>query len=400
MSRGELNRNVGGCCLAYAFSLQGAKEGLRALDRLISRYGPDADATTLVLQIVAERARAYADLDVSESTRDAGTLGDTPDGRDRDAAGDDVTDGTPELSGSSAQAGQPTGRGDCGADEATDGLGSQPGDMDSPSADEEPAGNRRPAEGGGETVDGKTSEPKASGDAGAPDEADSQGASGDRRGGAVKVSPALARVAEIARIARALSRLTADASRPEPSPLLDGRRVVRELVTRQVRLHRMRRDVPAVRGLLVMHDVSGSCSWIAARTWGIAAALAARYGGLYAAATPAPGIGPAEGSLDPSRIVGRGAYRFSRLAPIVGSGHGDDVDGWSRLRAAGISHLLVLGDGHGEHGYRAAAESGIRVLWANPNAHIAPANTAWCAAYTIIADGDIAAAVETLARRA
>jgi hypothetical protein len=176
--------------------------------------------------------------------------------------------------------------------------------------------------------------------------------------------------------------------------------VVRELVTRQVRLHRMRRDVPAVRGLLVLYDVSGSCDWIAARTWGIAAALASRYSGLYAAATPAPGIGHAEGSLAPAEIVGRGAYRFRRLSPIVGSGHGDDVDGWARLKAAGISHLLVLGDGHGARGYRAAAESGIRVLWCNPNEDIAPANTAWCAAYTIIANGDIAAAVETLARRA
>jgi hypothetical protein len=82
-------------------------------------------------------------------------------------------------------------------------------------------------------------------------------------------------------------------------------------------------------------------------------------------------------------------------APIVGSGHGDDIDGWRSLKAAGISHMLVFGDAHGTTGYRAAAEAGIRLLWANPNRSIAPVDTAWCD-YTLIADGDIAAAVENL----
>jgi hypothetical protein len=191
----------------------------------------------------------------------------------------------------------------------------------------------------------------------------------------------------------------ADTTRQEPCPLWDGKQVVREIVTRQVRLHRMRRDAPAVKGLLVIYDVSGSCEWIAARTWGIAEALAMRYVGFYAAQTPAIGFDDdanAEGSLDPSTIIGRNTRRFAKLPPIVG--YGADVDGWARVKAAGISHMLVFGDAHGTAGYRAAAKAGIRVLWANPNPDIAPSDTSWCA-YTLIADGDIAGAVENLITR-
>lgn len=421
-------------------------EGLRTLDRLISRYGADTIAIDLLFQAkdpeddgwwveveeeadrtdhkvgedapISDGAHTNAeanthggdgnsgecqhaaqtsadDRDGSDSACNAGAAGDTPDGRDCDAAGDDASNGgTPELSKSSAKAGKPTGQGEFGADEVTEGMGSHPDDDDSSPADDEPAGNRCPAEGGEECDAGTEHGPKAShGDAGAP-KADSHSASG---GCAVRVSPSLARVTEVARISRALSRLMADATRQEPCPLWDGKRVVRELVTRQARLHRMRRDVPAIKGMLVLYDVSGSCSWIADRTWSIAEMLARRYSGFYAAQTPALGIFDAEGSLDPSTIVGRSAKRFAKLPPIVG--HGADVDGWARVKAAGISHMLVFGDAHGTLGYRAAAKAGIRVLWANPNPDIAPVDTSWCD-YTLIADGDIAAAVETLTRRA
>jgi hypothetical protein len=394
MSRGKLEKNVGGCCLAYAFGGPG-DEGLRTLDRLISRHGPDANAEELVLQLVEERRRAMY-RDDSEGACDAGALADTPDGRGRQAAGDDANGGAPERSGSSApDAGQPTDQGESGTDEVTEGMGSRPADTSSPSADNEPAGDRCPAEGGGEAVDGTTATPQAEGDAGAPEADDSQGASGNGGGCAVKVSPTLARVAEVARVARALSRLLADATRPDPSPLWDGRRVVRELVTRQVRIHRMRRDVPAIKGLLVLYDMSGSCAWIAARTWGIAAALAERYTSMYAAPTCSEAGG--EGSLAPEEIVGRDVRRFRKLPPI--GGYGEDVDGWRRIRAAGVSHLLALGDAHGEPGYRAAAAAGIRVWWCNPNEDIAPRETSWCE-YTLIRNGDIAAAVETVTRRA
>jgi hypothetical protein len=385
---------VGGCCLAYAFGFR--DEGMRTLDRLIGLYGPNADATELVLQLVEERRRAMEERARAMEERAAVSAAeeDTPDGRGRKAAGDDATGGTPERSGSSAQAGQPTDQGESGTDEVTEGMGSRPNDDSSTAADEEPVGNRCPATGDVENVAGTTSAPQAEGDAGAP-EAESQGAPADGGGSAVKVSPTLARVAEVARIARALSRLLADATRPEPSPLWDGRRVVRELVSRQVRMHRMRRDVPAVRGLLVLYDTSGSCAWIAARTWGIAAALAERYAGLYAAPTCSEAGG--EGSLAPAEIVGRDTKRFRTLPAI--EGYGADADGWRRIRAAGISHLLALGDAHGEPGYRAAAAAGIKILWVNPNEDIGPDDTSWCA-YTLITNGDIAAAVETVARRA
>jgi hypothetical protein len=336
---------------------------------------------------------AAEDRDAPESACDAGALGDTPDGRGHETAGDDADGGTPECSGPSAHdAGQPTDRGDHGADEVTEGMGSRPIDDHFTPADDEPVGTRCPAEGGVESVDGNLRAPQDSGDAGAP-ESDFQGAF-SRGGGAVKVSPTLARVTEVARIARALSRLMSDATRPDPSPLWDGKRVVRELVTRQVRIHRMRRDVHAVKGLLVLYDVSGSCAWIADRTWGIASALASRYAGLLAA--PTSSCAGAEGSLDPREIVGRTARMYAGLPPITG--YGDDVERWRMIRAAGVSHMLVLGDAHGTPGYRAASEAGIRVLWANPNAHIAPRDTAWCV-YTLIRDDDIASAVETLAQR-
>jgi len=425
----------------------------RALDMLISRYGPDASAKDVWDALTASESRG-----ASESARDAaGTTGDTSDpAQERESAGDDASDGgasgesssggTPE-SGDDAQqqAEQGDDRGadevtasgmDSGADaaprggsdhrqedadasaslgaddqsddraEAGEGAGDQPDDQTETG---EVAGDDAGEEADGETgeeADGETGEVAGDqpddqtedGEGAGEDDEDGEGAGyGEQEGGRVaKVAPSLARISEVARIARALSRLMADATRPEPSPLWDGKRVVREMITRQVRLHRMRRDIPAVKGLLVLYDVSGSCEWIAARTWGIAEALAKRYGGFYAAQTPAYGPGDAEGSLDPSKIVGRSAMRFAKLPPIVG--YGADVDGWARVKAAGISHVLVFGDAHGTAGYRAAAKAGIRVLWANPNSDIAPYDTSWCD-YTLITDDDIAAAVENLTRR-
>jgi len=424
-------------------------EALSTLDRLISKHGPNAFAADILQPKddwieenradrtnhkvgedapISDGAHTNPDADThggdgnsgecdhaaekaaenragSDSACKAGATGDTPSGHEDGAVGADVSDdGTPGPAHSSADAGQPTGRGDSGADEVTEGMGSHTIDRSSSSADKEPVGTRCPATGDEEAGDGSWSEPEAAGDAGAP-EADSQSASGSSRrhgdcsgegGGALKVSPLLARVTQVARIARALSRLMADATRPEPSPLWDGKRVVRELVSRQVRLHRMRRDVPAVKGLLVLYDVSGSCAWIADRTFGIAEALAKRYSRLFAAPTPSPFGG--EGSLDPTQIIGRDVKRFAKLPPILGYGYGDDVTGWRRLKAAGISHILVFGDAHGTAGYQAAAEAGIRVLWANPNPNIAPDATDWCD-YTLISDDDIAAAVEKLASK-
>jgi hypothetical protein len=337
------------------------------------------------------------DLAGSDSACNAGTTGDTPNpGHGIERAGDDASNGgtsgesshggTPEP-GDDAQHGADQG-GDRGADEVpASGMGS--------GADAAP----------GEECDHRQETADASASPGADDQSsdgtESFAAAVTEEGGA-RASidrPTLAAVSELARVVRALSRLMADATRQEPCPLWDGKRLVRELVTHQVRLHRMRRDTPAVNGLLVIYDVSGSCEWIAARTWGIAEALAMRYKGFYAAQTPAlsSDYANAEGSLDPSEIVGRDTKRFSKLPPIVG--YGDDVDGWARVKAAGISHMLVFGDAHGTAGYRAAAKAGIRVLWANPNPDIAPSDTSWCA-YTLIADGDIAGAVESLARRA
>jgi hypothetical protein len=426
---------------AIASAIGWGDDALRALDRLISRHGANAIAFGVLLGFdddfveveeeaertdhkigedapISEEAHDNADAnthggdgnsgecehaaeksandrDGFDSACDAGTIEDTPDCHEHEAAGYDVIDGMPGFSDLSAKAGMPTDRGDCGTDEVTEGMGSRPIDCNSMLADDKPDGTRCPAMGGMESIDGNTREPKASqGDAGAP-EADFHSASS---GCVVKVSQALAKVSEVARIARALSRLMADATRHEASPLFDGKRVVHELVTRQFRVHRMRRDVPAVKGLLVLYDVSGSCDWIADRTWGIAESLAKRYDGFYAAKTPAIGRDCSEGSLSPSDIVGRNNKRFSKLPPIVGKGHGDDVSGWVLLKAAGISHILVFGDAHGTAGYRAAFEAGIRILWVNPNKNIAPYDKSWCE-YALINDGDIAEAVEKLTLR-
>jgi hypothetical protein len=422
----------------------------RALDMLISRFGPDASAVDVWNMLIQSESQ---DRSASDSANDsnAGAAGDTSDpAQDAERADDDVSDGgaSGELSLGGApeswdaaqqQAEQEDDRGadevtasgmDSGADPAP-GDGSDHRDDTADASASLVAGNQSDDQTEAQQADeedndqsddrseadGETDESDEAGEAGEEieeyyeeDEEAGEEASEDagedfgevyyasQTGGRVaKVSPSFARIAEVARIARALSRLMADTSRPEPSPLWDGKRVVRELVSHQVRLHRMRRDVPGIKGLLVLYDVSGSCEWIAARTWGIAEALATRYSSLYAAQTPAT-EDYAEGSLDPASIIGRSATRFAKLPHIIGDGYGNDIAGWMRLKAAGVSHMLVFGDAHGTAGYLAAAAAGIRVLWANPNAEIAPRNTSWCD-YTIIADGDIAAAVETLVRR-
>jgi len=419
----------------------------RALDMLISRFGPDASAKDVwdaicaqqqaagegnqqqqqaagegnqqqQQQQAAEKAAENRDASDSACNKDTGATGDTPDPAHDGASADDdantggasgeaPTGGAPE-SGNAAQQ-EAEREGERGTDEVTasgmdSGADPAPGEEGDHRQDDAADASASPGvedqsddqtEAGDQSDDQTEAGEEAGEDAG--DQTGEDASFGQEGGRTASVTPSLARVTEVARIARALSRLVADATRTEPSPLWDGERVVRELISRQVRLHRMRRNMPAVKGLLVLYDVSGSCAWIAARTWGIAEALAKRYSAFYAAQTPAT-EDCAEGSLDPAGIVGRGAKRFAKLPPIIGDGYGDDVAGWRRLKNAGISHLLVFGDAHGTAGYHAAAKAGIKVLWANPNACIAPRNTAWCD-YTLIADEDIAGAVETLVRR-
>lgn len=342
---------------------------------------------------------AANDRTASESTCQAGATGDTPepaqeieradaDASNGGAPGESSPGGTPEP-GVDAQPHAEQG-GDCGTDEATaSGMGSGA----DPASGEE--GDHRD-----ETPDASAS-PEAEDQSSIADAAaDNAAADGASQGGSRSpvAGPTLAKISDVARIARSLTRLMADATKPDPSPLWDGRRVVRELVSRRYSMARMRRDVRAPKAVLVLYDMSGSCAWIADRTWGIAQALATRYSALLAA--PTASAAGEEGTLAPEEIEGRSPIvRALRRHAHIWRG---DAEGWRAVRAAGITHMLVFGDAHGIDGYLAASVAGIKVLMANPNPNIAPHpyHIAALAGYTEIAGDDIASAVEALTRRA
>lgn len=206
------------------------------------------------------------------------------------------------------------------------------------------------------------------------------GADDWRGGGALCITPAsVADVRDVAEVLRALQRLAALARRQEPTPRWDAHRVVRELVSRQVRLHRMRQDAPTIRAALLVYDLSGSCAWIAARLAGIATWLAAHEPRIVVAPTGGHicGYRYSEGIIVRDEISGRSPVlqAIRRLAPEVIE-HAQD---YHALRRVGVSHMLVLGDAHGHEGYQAAVDAGIDVRWVNPNPDIAP--DAWEAPY-------------------
>jgi hypothetical protein len=72
---------------------------------------------------------------------------------------------------------------------------------------------------------------------------------------------------------------------------------------------------------------------------------------------------------------------------------------WKLYNAAGITHLLVIGDAHGHRSYKSAADAGINVLWCNPNEDVQPDKKEIAnrnIKYILMQDEDIARAISRL----
>ena len=164
---------------------------------------------------------------------------------------------------------------------------------------------------------------------------------------------------EARRAAAALNRIVSGwvtaAGADELQPVVEPRRLVRELVQRTVRLERCfpeRQERPQV---LILGDVSGSCSAACTETWAAALAVAAAWPDIVVAAQNSnadlrrtwPDDGP-----ERRAVVGRGAWGDAlRRASIEG-----DTQPWGALVArppAALAGVLALGDSHGTMVYSA-----------------------------------------------
>ncbi|MCX8005179.1 MAG: hypothetical protein N2688_09510 [Burkholderiaceae bacterium] len=206
---------------------------------------------------------------------DAGGPMDTPDRQSGENRGPDAAregDAGSERADSAAREGaeQPTGEGDTGADEVTEGMGSQQPDREH--AGDETAEDAR----GRASAAGDDHDPAASA-AGATTDGDEASPGGPVLDAALGRIDQLARRAlrDGARVADLLRRIVEAqcAPRGRESPRVDARALVRELVSRRVALHRTRRKEAEIRDLIIAVDESGSCAHTVDATY--AAALAA-----------------------------------------------------------------------------------------------------------------------------
>jgi hypothetical protein len=170
---------------------------------------------------------------------------------------------------------------------------------------------------------------------------------------------------QIAAISRSLQNLVGNLSSTTPIPRWDGRKVVVEMVSRQSRVHRMRQVQRIPVCVLVVGDVSGSCEWLSDLIMPVVFGLAKRCPMVIGTYTGDLGH---EGTFWPDRVVGRQSYKFRQLPPM----DRPSVALWKLYNAAGITHLLVIGDAHGHRSYKSAADAGINVLWCNPNEDVQP----------------------------
>ena len=294
-----------------------------------------------------------------------------------------------------------SGEGDRGADEATAGLTNQTTIGESRGADQHQAvgqpdptlGSRDPiVDGHGPfTVDGD--------DVGSPIDETSEeldaNSSERNKGVNGKQQPPLVdfnAARQIAAISRSLQNLVGALSSTTPIPRWDGRKVVTELVSRQNRIHRMRQVKRNPVCVLVIGDVSGSCAWLSDLVMPIVFGLAKRCPMVIGTYT---GDLSHEGSFWPDRIIGRQSYKFRHLPPM----DNPSVALWKKYNAAGITHLLAVGDVHGHYSYKCAADAGIKVLWCNPNACLQPEEKEIVKRnikYVLIQDKDIAGAISKL----
>jgi hypothetical protein len=197
---------------------------------------------------------------------------------------------------------------------------------------------------------------------------------------------------QIAAISRSLQNLVGTLSSTTPIPRWDGRKVVVELVRRQNRIHRMRQAQRTPVCVLVLGDVSGSCAWLSDLIMPVVFGLAKRSPMVIGTYT---GDLRHEGTFWPDRLIGRQSYKFRQLPPM----DQPSVALWKLYKAAGITHLLVIGDAHGHRSYKSAADAGIEVFWCNPNEDVQPEKkeiTKRNIKYVLIQDKDIARAISKL----
>jgi hypothetical protein len=209
---------------------------------------------------------------------------------------------------------------------------------------------------------------------------------------------------DAATIRAALSRLL-DVVGPRTDriiPRVDGRALVRELVSRRYAIHRAYQRQPQPRLLMVMPDMSGSCAHIARITGGVAISLA-RHDDRIVVAPTAWGRSSLEGLI--GDVLGRHASlvleTMAECARRDGmlDKFGEYVAHWQALKAVGVTHLLVLGDVHGHKSYRCAAAAGVRVLWCDPNAdtmRVYKQEIAMMAAYVHVRDASARAVADAI----
>jgi len=207
------------------------------------------------------------------------------------------------------------------------------------------------------------------------------------------------------RLRAALRRLTAAVGRrsARQSHKWDARALVRELVSRRVYLPAARAVDYQPTAVLILTDHSGSCAHVAAELEAAAAVLSA----IPGVATVPTAVddehgwwdddgGYPEGVVLPARAYGDRAVvkRLSRAPAVI-----ETVEEWAKTaHAAGITHIIVLGDVHGHRRYEAARDAGITVIWLDPNADYMPVQDTRGMIYEPIRDATPAGIADALER--
>ena len=285
----------------------------------------------------------------------------TPDGKplpDTDGTDcrGDSTGGHGDGGGSSKTLGLLDGQGACGADEATAGMSART-DRRITDADKEASGKRCPAQGVGDLFDQKPS---------------MRHFSHHRDAGAPVVTTTLRDVRRAAIMRRALARLIHPSPNGKTSPLWDGKKLVREMITRQVRLHRMKKDIQYHPLVMLLPDTSGSCEKISKETSALAVAVARNDSRLI--------VGWSLGREGQVHVLSHGCARELEpkakklgLLPEPGLYFGlEPLVDWATWHTLGVDVIVVLGDAHGNESYLSAAENGIKVFWLDPNPYMHP----------------------------
>lgn len=168
------------------------------------------------------------------------------------------------------------------------------------------------------------------------------------------------RTARDARVcARELRRLLADTPGLglDPSPRLDHRRLVAELVTRRYALSRAQRRELAPGLVLLLADVSGSCSAVCSSTVAAARALAAEMSVVLVIEHANGEVQRASGQVAPRAAAAmrgrpRGAYNcWPRISAVVAA------------LGIPVRAAIAWGDTDASDDYRLLVEAGVTLWW-------------------------------------